>query len=302
MAGQIFIGTLAHMRNALCPLDGMTSENSGYTDTMRLAGGGAVAVRSAEYHKVFNLSFSGPVKAMDGIAYYNQLASGYHGAGLIYFTNPYDRETNTLAAGWASPGLAEQGWQPIADPATASVTFSDVEANTFNQPSRAATYALTMAAGTAPDAGRYRHVVTIPPGDILILGASGSAEGAGAVIVRPVLAGDGIVYGSESTLDLLSPSGATRFSTAFDGATYKAVEIYLGRTADVGSAVTIVSMIAQLWAAEGAGAPFTGPHVQGEGHGGCMFNDDAVVEKYIYINPPRKGISTTLLEVGPWQR
>jgi hypothetical protein len=42
-------------------------------------------------------------------------------------------------------------------------------------------------------------------------------------------------------------------------------------------------------------------HMQGEGAMGMMFADDAIVETYSYMYPPRKGISTTLVEVEPWR-
>ncbi len=42
-------------------------------------------------------------------------------------------------------------------------------------------------------------------------------------------------------------------------------------------------------------------HYQGEGSTGLMFVDDAIVETYSYMYPPRKGISTTLVEVGAWR-
>jgi hypothetical protein len=55
-------------------------------------------------------------------------------------------------------------------------------------------------------------------------------------------------------------------------------------------------MIAQL-----STTVVTGNHRAGEGHSGLVFDDDAIVENYGYLYPPRKGLSTTLREVGAWR-
>jgi hypothetical protein len=64
--------------------------------------------------------------------------------------------------------------------------------------------------------------------------------------------------------------------------------------------VSITSAMAQLYET-GTTPTLTTTHYQGEGSTGLMFVDDAIVETYSYMYPPRKGISTTLVEVGAWR-
>lgn len=299
-----FFGNLSYMRNPPLPRQGMQSQDTGYAAMMPLGNGGNVGLRSSQSHKSYTVSFSGTTSDVSGIDLYPQFRSGHFGSGLLYFNNPYDYETNLLAPGWAAPGLAEEGWYKIANPATSAVAYSASGAAVASQgqPARTAVYALTGAAGAVPTEQYYRHVVVIPPTHRLLLGWSGEVVGAGRVMVRPVTVADGITYATAQALTPLVTTGATRTNAAFSGATYKAVEIYLTRETAVSSAVSIASMMARLQPLTDTLSHVTGPHRRGNGHTGCMFADDAVVEDYIYMNPPRKGISTTLEEVGAWQR
>lgn len=299
-----FFGTLGYMRNPPLPLQGMQSTDSGYASMMPLGNGGNVGLRSSQSHKSYTVSFSGVTSDVSGIDLYPQFRSGHFGSGLLYFNNPYDYETNLLAPGWASPGLAEEGWYKIANPLTSAVSYAATGASVASQgqPVRTATYTVTSAANVVPTEAYYRHVVVIPPTHRLLLGWSGTASGTGRVAVRPVQVGDGVTYAAVQGLTPLAATGATRTNVAFSGATYKAIEIFINRTDATASAVGITSMLAELQPLADTLAHVSGPHRRGNGHTGCMFADDAVVESYIYMNPPRKGISTTLEEVGAWQR
>ena len=66
------------------------------------------------------------------------------------------------------------------------------------------------------------------------------------------------------------------------------------------STVSITSMMAQLYKT-GLTPTLPTSHYTGEGSTGLMFADDAIVENYSYMYPPRKGISTTLVEVEAWR-
>lgn len=304
MAGikQFYIGTLGHLQVAPMPKDGMTVDNAGYTEMMAFENGGAAGVRSAQFRKRYKVSFSGIASDLNGIEYYGRLRSGFHGTGLIYFNNPFDYKTNLLAAGWASPGLGKLGWKTIGDPELVSgVSYTDSLPNAYNQPFTGATFGITAAVGAVPKQQRYRHVVVIPPERTLWFGASGSTTGTGRVYVRPILKGEGVAYDTPVAIAPVNPQSAARLTNSFSGATYKAVEIYLGRASTAASVLTLTSMMAQLWP-NGSAPTLTGPHIEGHGHTGCMFADDAVTENYLYFYPPRKGISTVLEEVGAWQR
>ena len=75
---------------------------------------------------------------------------------------------------------------------------------------------------------------------------------------------------------------------------------YFEGTIDDVSTLSITSMMAQLYKT-GTTPTLPTDHYQGEGSTGLMFADDAIVENYSYMYPPRKGIATTLVEVGAWR-
>jgi hypothetical protein len=141
----------------------------------------------------------------------------------------------------------------------------------------------------------------IPPGYRLLFGWSGSVVGTGGISVRGITVADGATAAAAIVAAPLSAVGGTRTNVEFSGSTYKAVEIYASRsTADATAKVNVTSMLAQLQPLTDALAHVTGPHRRGNGHTGVMFSDDTVVENYVFMYPPRKGISTTMEEVGAW--
>lgn len=298
---KLFIGPLSYLREAPLPAQGMTTEQASYAEMMQLESGGAVGIRSAQYHQRYNLSFVGTTEETKGIDHYPALRSGVYGSGLLYFNNPYDYGTNLLAPGWAAPGLQEQGWYSIGNPASGASTYANSSGTTaYNQPPRSLVY--TWSGGAGAPVALYRQIVVIPPDQRLVFGWSGSLTGVGTVTVRPITVADGVTYGTAVAVTPLNANAATRTNVSFDGNQYKAVEIYISRTSTAAASVTITSMTAQLQPLSSTLAHVTGPWQRGNGHTGCMFSDDAVVENYVYMHPPRKGISTTLEEVGAWLR
>lgn len=183
-------------------------------------------------------------------------------------------------------------WTGTADASTSTAQYQYAD---YGQPPRSVTYDITTAAGAIPN---ERFTIPIPPTYTLHFGASGTSTGNARVGVRPILPGG--AYDSPVLIDLLDPNGATRMNETFSGATYQAVEVFIYRTATVDSTITLASMMAQLWKT-GTSPTLTGDHVPGDGHTGLEFADDARVETYLYINPPRKALSTTLVEVGAWR-
>jgi hypothetical protein len=298
---KLFIGTLDYMREAPLPQFGMTAEMVSYSQMMQLEAGGIVGVRSNQYHMKYNLSFVGTTDEVIGIDHYVSLRAGIYGTGNIYFNNPYDYSTNLLAPGWASPGLSKNGWYSIFSPSIGTLTYSATGSSVAsqNQPTDTASYQWTSATGAPPE--KYRHVVVIPPGYRLLFGWSGSAVGTGGISIRGITVADGRLTSIATVPAPLPAAGAIRTNVEFSGSTYKAVEIYASRsTADATAKVNVTSMMAQLQPLGEPLAHVTGPHRRGNGHTGVMFSDDTVVENYVFMYPPRKGISTTMEEVGAW--
>jgi len=111
---------------------------------------------------------------------------------------------------------------------------------------------------------------------------------------------DGLLFEKSSTL-----------GTYFDGSTTNTTGVTHAWTGTAGaststetiqnsSTVILTSMMARLYQT-GTTPVLTGNHYQGEGSTGLMFADDAIVETYSYMYPPRKGIATSLIEVEAWR-
>jgi hypothetical protein len=130
------------------------------------------------------------------------------------------------------------------------------------------------------------------------IGASGAKTGTAVLRVVPINT-DG-TNGTAVDLTLLTDTSSTRMNATFAGSSYQAVKVYITRTSTTASTITLTSMMARL-VETGRSLTLTGSHAPGEGHTGLEFLDDARVESYTYMYPPRKGMSTNLVEVGAWR-
>ena len=288
---QIWFGIPGeHMQWCPAPLAGAQATNINHVESIAFENGGADVSRSKQYRKQYSFDFAGPSKDLDGVGIYNKFASGFYGDGLFYFADPYAFETNLFPAAWASPGLIEQGWRSIYG---IEPTFTNTVSNIYNQPPRSATFTIDITQSPR------RVYLAIPPTHTLNIGASGSVlTGTPVIRIRPVNT-DGTLA-TAVNLTLLDPAAATRMNATFAGSSYQAVYVELARTSSVASTMSLTSMIAQL-VETGSSLTLTGNHLPGEGHTGLEFSNDARVENYIYMYPPRKGMSTTLVEVGAWR-
>jgi len=292
VANQMWFGIPnSHMQWVPCPLIDSSITRNRYVERIQFESGGGDAKRSAQYQMQYDFSFSGPAHEVEGIDAFNKFASGFYGDGLIHIAHPAAFETNLFSAAWASPGLIEQGWKNIA---TATPTFASTNTSAYGQPPRTATWNITNQAGLYTKS----FTIAIPPTHTLHLGVSGIATGAGTVRVAPIKPDN--TLGTLVDLTLLSKSANVRMNTIFNGAEYQAVRVYITRTEDTPATVSITSMMAQLHLT-GTTPTLTDTHYQGEGSTGLVFVDDAIVETYSYMHPPRKGISTTLVEVEAWR-
>jgi hypothetical protein len=295
MASQIWFGIPGtKMQWCPAPAAGAQVSNIGYVETMAFQNGGAAVARSMQTRKQYAFSFNAPSKDLDGISVYTKYASGFYGDGLIYFADPFAFETNLFPPAWASPSLIEQDWENIYD---TTPTFSATSTNAYSQPIRKATWSVTSTANAVPTTANGVAYIPIPPTHTLNIGASGAKTGTAVLRVVPINT-DG-TNGTAVNLTLLTDTSSTRMNATFAGSSYQAVKVYITRTNTDASTITLTSMMAQLYAT-GTTPVLPISHIVGEGHTGLMFTDEARVENYTYIDPPRKGMATTLLEVGAW--
>lgn len=183
-------------------------------------------------------------------------------------------------------------------------TFSDTATNIYNLPYRKTTFTIESQANALPTINNLYGeipycIIPIPVGYKLVMGATGSATGTG--VIRYVAYNSGLVPSQQATgvLTLLSETASTRLNTTITNAEY--VKIYLQRTSAVASTITISSMMAQLWPSA-ATVTLTGNFIEGKGHRGLNFDDNANSESYVMVDPYRgpihyKGLSTSLTEV-----
>ena len=299
MAKQIWFGIpTRNMQWVPAPLAGVESSNVGYVDSMLFENGGASVERSTGFHKEYQFDFNAPLAGSDGLNVFNKFASGFYGTGLIFFADPYVFETNLFPAHWASPGLVEDGWHGIYYGATnPALTFTDTATNVYAQPPRTMQQVVTAGLTTPPVRNYGSAVIPVPEGYTLHFGWSGSVSGSGRVYYRTISAAG--AYGTPTAITALSNTGSTRMNATVASTDAVAVQFYFGSTDGTTGQVNVTSMMAQLHKT-GATPTLGGNHVAGEGHTGLMFADEARVETYVYIDPPRKALSTRLVEVGAW--
>lgn len=290
----VFFGTLEKLQLLKCALTELPVTSRGYMENLSFVNGGSDVVASFGASRVFDLSWRGNPSEMNPFVDYKR---GIHGDGLIYMVDPMAERYNLLMPNWASPRLIEVGdWKNLYD---TEPVFSDTAANGYDQPPRTATWDITSAADALPTKSRMVHTLIIPPGKTLHLGASGSKTGDAVLRVQPINV-DG-TNAAPVDLTMLDAAAPTRFNASFSGGTYKAVRIYMTRTAATASTLSLTSMMAQLW--NTSLTPVGGKHVPGQGFGGLAFSSD-IHESYVIAAGPgreRKGVSVQMTEVESWR-
>lgn len=279
---------------APAPQRGISVRNAGYSEGAVFENGRRARARSAQYAKVYTITAVGESKEIDGYTVYNKAASGFYGVRKWRFADYYAFETNMFPAGWSEPVRRETGWYNtgVSEP-----TYSATAANSYNQPPRKATFSIATASAATPltDSTIPYVDIPIPPSHTLHLGCTGAATGTAVVRVESWVNG-ATTPGATANLTLLGETGSTRLNATVSGASYNWARVFYTRTSSATSTLTPISLMAQLWPT-GITPILIGNHLTGEGHTQLDFADDAIVEDYEYIYPPRKAISTTLEEV-----
>jgi hypothetical protein len=279
---------------APAPQKGIGVSNVGYSDGVVFENGRRTRVRSTQFAKVYTITAIGDSAAIDGYMVYNKAASGFYGARKWRFADYYAFETNVFPVGWSEPGRRETGWYNTG---AAEPTFSDTAANSYSQPPRKATFAVTTASAATPltDSTIPYVDIPIPPTMTLSIGCTGAKTGTAVVRVESWVNG-ATSPGATTDLTLLAETGSTRMNATVSGGSYNWARVFYTRTSSAASTVTPISLMGQLWLT-GLSPTLTGFHIPGEGHTQLQFADDAVLEDYQFVYPPQKAISTTLEEV-----
>lgn len=293
---DLWIGTTSKMVTIPAPELPFSISDRGYGESMDLENGGAASVVSAAFSKRYNFAYTIEDAAL--LSQVRRLRQGSYGTGLIYFADPGTYHRNVLPAHWAEPGLLEHGWPDIYD--TAPTGYANVLSNSYDQPLRKPTWAITQAADTAPTNANAKCVIPIPPDYTLWLGVSGAATG--TAVAR--LTGYNIAAGSSSgsNLTLLTDTSSTRLNASLAGSSYDYAILDFRRTSSAESTLTVTSVAAQLWPT-GTTPTLTGNHLPGEGNSGCRFLNGSMDSQHRLVRDGARweGLGFTLIEDGAWQ-
>lgn len=295
----LWIGTTSKFVSATLPDLPLDAPLSGFGEEMGSVVGGRAAVQTFGQAKRFDFSFG--LRPVSELAVYKRLRQGSFGTGLIYFPDPIAQRENLFAPHWAEPGLLETGdWPNIYD--TAPTGYANVSSNSYDQPLRKPTWAITNT-NTAPTGAASKFIIPIPPDQTLRLGVSGAATG--VAVVRVVAYNIAAGSSAGSNLTLLTDTSSTRLNATFAGSSYDYVEVYFMRTSASASTLTITSMLAQLWPTSGATPTLTGNHRAGEGHTGCRFTGAEWSETSRVASDDGernyRSLAFSLVEVGAWR-
>lgn len=278
----------------------MTAQHNSYVDVFEKQNAGRAVVRSNRYSKTYNINVDGLTQDLDGISVYNKYATGMYGNLDIHFFDEYAGKTNHLGLGWSAPGLVELGWKNIG---TGTPTYANVTANTWNLPIRKATWTITTAANATPltDSTIPFHVIAVPAGYDMNMSMNGNGTGTAGITIEYWANGatsatstTQVLGSTMQTDDTLAPTWTYTDAVGTRSGYYK---IFMNRTSSAASTLTLTQMRAVLFP-HGTTAPLANVWLPGEGHVGLQFTDSAMVESYDFLVPPRKGLSTTLTEVG----
>lgn len=217
------------------------------------------------------------------------MIDAYIGYNYAYFdgnTTAYD----TLSFSWTGTANASK-----------SVVTSTYFPPSANLPSKSMSFNIVGGVDSIPD---QKFTIAVPPNYALVYGICGKATGSGVVKARQIEL-DGTFAESNVGLIPLGYEGSRFQLTSYGGTNGCFVQFYLSKTTSADSTVILNSLDARLIPmSEYSGShPYFSQmsHVMGEGSTGLMFADDAIVETYSYLYPPRKAISTKLVEVEAWR-
>lgn len=270
---------------------------NGYSEGFGGVKGGHSQRTSQMFAKSFDFRFL--VEDMAELSVYERFRQGSFGKGLLFFSNPFAFQSNLFAPAWAEPGLIEGDWENTSD---ATPSFASVSANSYDQPLRKATWAVTRTASTNPAYQSSSVVIPIPIGMTLWLGVSGATTGTGAHHVVATNLSTGVT--TASNLTSLSDTSSTRLNQSFPASQFDYVEVFNDwRTSSAASTVTVTSRLAQLWPT-GVTPPLSGNHIPGDGQTGLRFAGETYSHEYRewYGADRYTGVSFELVEVGAWLR
>lgn len=237
--------------------------------------GGAYARKSIASHKRYEFSWN--LSSQEDIYGVLDYADGLYGEGLIYFLDPFARDTNLLPSFWAAPRLQAEDAPSLVEGKTP--TLVDTAANTNSYPTKSAVY--TIVSGDTFD----ELWVPVPVGYTLHLGVHGSATDTAELTYLPD-------DGSITAVTLLGVTTTQLTNVTVTGAAGVTL------SAQGLGFLTLAGLVVQVLPT-GTAAP-VGPFVSGRGHSGCRFVSAPQIQGYSSALD-KVGATAVLVETGAWE-
>ena len=275
MAGTMYFGNRERMAWVKAPAFNAGISKVGWSAEGTFLNGGAYSRRSATSHKHYEFSWN--LASQEDVYGVLDYADGLYGDGLIYFLDPFARDTNMLPSFWAAPRLqAEDAPSLVIDKAP---TLVDTAINTYSYPTKSAVYTL-VSGDTFDDLW-----IPLPAGYTMHIGVHGSATSTAEVIYTP----DG---GAATAIAPLSVTTSQLTNVTVTG------ETGVTLSAQGEGQLTLAGLVVQILPT-GTVAP-TGNFISGRGHSGCRFVGQPQIDGYSSAMD-RIGASATLVETGAWE-
>ncbi len=304
--GKVWFGNQRYGTWIKAPLADMNANSTSFLAEQQFTNGGSFIKSSFGSTKNYDMSWNG---SLDELQVIKDFKDGIYGGGLLYWEDPFAK--NILPTHWAAPMLTVRDWPSLISsdnkptPVTHSVTAK-------NLPYQSALYNVFNTAETVRSL-----TLLIPEEHVLRLGFVYSATGTASIKAVPILTSTG-ADGTPVTLTQLAYNASSLYdsSATFSNVTgaanrAKAVRIYISRTDNTPSTVTIRGGIATLFLADGSsghGHDLWGTGVQystnwssGQGAtGSIMPNPPTIQYKNIVGSKRLVNMSASLKEVEAW--
>ncbi len=304
--GKVWFGNQRYGTWIKAPLSDMNANSSSFTSEQQFSNGGTFLKSSFGSTKSFDMSWNGSLEELQVI---KDFKDGIYGGGLLYWEDPFAK--NILPAHWAAPMLTVRDWPSLISsdnkptPVTNALTAR-------NLPYQSALYNVFNTSETVRSL-----TLLIPEEHVLRLGFVYSATGTASIKAVPVLNATGL-DGTPVTLTQLAYNASSIYDSAatFSNVTgaanrAKAVRIYISRSDNTPSTITIRGGIATLFLADGVsghGHDLWSVSVQngtnwtsGQGATGCVMTAPPTIQYKNIVGSKRLiNMSATLKEVEAW--
>jgi hypothetical protein len=246
--GKVWFGNQRYGTWIKAPLADMDASSSGFQSEQTFSNGGSFIKSSFGSARSFDMSWNG---SLDDLQVVKNFKDGLYGGGLLYWEDPFAK--NILPPHWAAPMLTVRDWPSLISSDNKPTPITETT-SAKNLPYQSARYEVFNTVETSRSL-----TILIPEEHVLRLGFVYSATGTARIRAVPILDSNN-QEGTVRTLTPLEYNGASVYDSAqgtfsnVTGATekVKAVRVYISKSDNTASSITIRGGVATLFLADGA--------------------------------------------------